>query len=184
LATALTLAFAQPAFARECGGVRMPERARVGGERLVLNGLGLREATAFNVDVYVAALYLEGKTRDAGAILRSDGPKRLVLKFVRDVDESDITEAFQEGFEENSKGAARALASKIRKLNSYMTAMKEGHSMSFTYHPGKGLEVEVRGRKRGVISGARFARSFFAIWLGSNPPNSGLKRGLLGGECD
>ena len=29
-------------------------------------------------------------------------------------------------------------------------------------------------------AGADFAEAFFLIWLGSDPPNAGLKRGLLG----
>jgi hypothetical protein len=34
-----------------------------------------------------------------------------------------------------------------------------------------------------TIEGADFARALFLIWLGKHPPNAGLKKGLLGGEC-
>lgn len=172
---------ARPAHAEECGGVSMPSRTKVGGASLGLNGMGIREATMFNVDVYVAGLYVESRSRSPSRILGADAPTRLVLHFVREVDKSDITDAFTEGFE--SSGKAGALRGKIRKLNSWMSAVDEGDEMVFSYLPGKGLHVRVKGRTRGTIAGADFAKAFFGIWLGSNPPNSGLKRGLLGGSC-
>ncbi len=52
---------ASTAFAAELAGVRMSDQVTVDGRTLSLNGLGLREATAFKVDVYVAGLYLEQK---------------------------------------------------------------------------------------------------------------------------
>ena len=54
-----------PACAAELAGVVMPEQVTVDGKTLVLNGLGLREATFLRVDVYVAGLYLEEKSQDA-----------------------------------------------------------------------------------------------------------------------
>jgi hypothetical protein len=46
------------AHGKECKGVNFPDQAQVDGSNLVLNGLGLRHATAFKVNVYVAALYV------------------------------------------------------------------------------------------------------------------------------
>jgi len=46
------------AHGKECKGVNFPDQAQVGGGNLALNGLGLRQATAFKVNVYVAALYV------------------------------------------------------------------------------------------------------------------------------
>ncbi len=170
-----------PAFAGEKGGVQMPDNIQVEGKALVLNGMGIREATIFNVDVYVAGLYLESKSQDANAILQSTQAKRLVLKFVRAVDRSDITNAWNEGFERNASGQLPALQDRINKLNSWMTAMAVGDSMQFTYLQGKGLEVVVKGAAKGTIPGDDFARAFLSIWL-SKPPNKGLKAGLLGKE--
>ena len=41
---------------KECKDVNFPDQAQVEGSKLTLNGLGLRQATAFKVNVYVAAL--------------------------------------------------------------------------------------------------------------------------------
>ncbi|NUN13239.1 MAG: chalcone isomerase family protein [Myxococcales bacterium] len=166
--------------ARSKEGVSFPDSITVDGKTLVLNGLGTREATVFNVNVYVAGLYLEQKSSDAAAILSSTGTKRLVLKFVRDVERDDIVDAWSDGFEKNAKGQLGALKSKISKLNGWMADMAEGENLSFTYIPQKGTTVEINGKSKGTIDGDDFARALFSIWLGSSPPNSGLKSGLLG----
>lgn len=162
----------------EKGGVKMPDSVTVSGQTLKLNGLGIREATIFAIDVYVAGLYVPTPSKNPQTLMNSDVPKKLVLSFVRDVDADDISGAFTESFERNKFGPA--ILAKIKKLNGWMTDMKEGQSMSFTYVPGTGLEVEVKGQKKGTIEGKDFQASFLAIWLGPNPPNSGLKKGLLG----
>jgi hypothetical protein len=181
---ATTLLVAVPASARECEGVEMPNAVRVDGQRLTLNGMGVREATVFNVNVYVAGLYVEGgRSRSASDILDTAKRKRLILHFVRDVERGDITEAFQTGFRQAAGSSYSSLSGSIRRLNGWVSDMDEGDRMMFTYIPGTGLQVVVNGRNKGTIEGDDFARAFFNIWLGSNPPNAGLKSGLLGGSC-
>ncbi len=168
-------------LAASCVGVSFPDTLDLGGQELLLNGLGLREATIFSVDVYVAALYVGKKSTEGPAILADEGAKRLILHFVRKVGKGKITEAWDEGFVKN--GAAASLSDARSKLNAMMDDMKPGETMSFTYTPESGLEVSVKGEAKGTIAGADFAREFFAIWLGPAPPNPGLKTGLLGAPC-
>lgn len=181
LVSLVGLVVAAPALARTCEDVTMPDQVTVDGTRLVLNGMGVREATALQVNVYVAGLYVEHRSRDGNAILQADERRRLVLHFVRDVDRSDIVEAFTEGF--GHSGQAGAMRAQIRQLSGWMADMHEGERMTFTYVPATGLQVQVGRRTRGTIPGADFARAFFGIWLGTHPPNAGLKTGLLGGAC-
>ncbi|HEX6929025.1 MAG TPA: chalcone isomerase family protein, partial [Gammaproteobacteria bacterium] len=54
LLAAAFVAFAGGVSAAELAGVTLPDTASVGGQELVLNGMGLREK--FWVDVYVGAL--------------------------------------------------------------------------------------------------------------------------------
>jgi hypothetical protein len=183
VALVTSLLLAAPASARECEGVNLPNAASVGGQRLVLNGMGVREATVFNVNVYVAGLYTEGRSRSADDILDPAKRKRLVLHFVRDVERSDITEAFTQGMRSAAGGGFGSLRASLSRLNGWMADMEEGDSMEFTYVPGTGITVKVNGRARGTIEGDDFSRAFFGIWLGRQPPNAGLKRGLLGGSC-
>lgn len=179
---ALCLALAAPAQAADCGGVHMPDSVTVNGTALTLNGLGLREATVFNVDVYVAGLYLESRSTSGPDIIASPGPKRLVLHFVRDVSHDEMAEALQQGFNRNGGGGG-ALTARIARLTGWMPELHEGSVVTFTYLPGSGVQVQTGGTVRGTIEGDDFARVFFSIWLGSTPPNAGLRRGLLGGHC-
>jgi hypothetical protein len=161
-------------------GVTMPEQITVAGKRLSLNGMGLREATMFKVNVYVAGLYVERPSSNPAELIDSDETKVIVLTFVRDVDRGDITKAWTDGFEHNPVVPHGTVQAEIDQLNNWMTGMKKGQTMTFTYVPGTGTTVNVAGKRMGTIQGQDFARSLFAIWLGHKPPSSALRKGLLG----
>lgn len=40
--------------------------------------------------------------------------------------------------------------------------------------------MTVKGQPKGTIAGVDFATALFAMWLGANPVDDGLKDGLLG----
>lgn len=172
-----------PAHGKECKGVSFPDQAQAEGATLTLNGLGLRQATMFRVNVYVAALYVAQKSTDASAILKSNAPFQLVLQFVRDVGRSDLVKGWEEGFENNAKSQLPALKDRIEAFKALMTDMKTGEQLRFVHKPGAGTQVSVKGAAKGTIAGDDFAQALLAIWLGPNPPNEDLKAGLLGGAC-
>jgi hypothetical protein len=93
--------------AKECKGISFPDQAQVEGTNLTLNGLGLRQATAFKVNVYVAALYVAKTSSDANALLGSSAPSELILQFVRNVGADDLRKGWSEGFEKNSRTSCR-----------------------------------------------------------------------------
>ena len=174
---------AAPAHGKECKGVNFPDQTQAGGPALVLNGLGLRQATAFKVNVYVAALYVAQTSADANAILASNTRKELILQFLRDVGGVDLSKGWQEGFDNNAKTQLPALKERIEKLKRWMVDMKTGQRLTFVAKPGEGIEVNVNGAVKGTIEGDDFAKAFLSIWLGTVPPNPALKTGLLGGAC-
>ena len=181
LAAYLMVCLAAPAWAGELAGVSLPERATVDESTLMLNGMGLREATWLNIKVYVAGLYLEAKSSDADAILHAEFPKRIVFVFVRAVGRKRIIQEWDESLEANLGEDFAALEDRVATLQAWMPeAVRKGDEMTFTYLPGKGVVVEIQGEARGTIPGADFARALFAIWLGARPPNQTLKVGLLG----
>ena len=171
---------AVPAGAREWKGIDFPDQIQVDGANLVLNGLGLRQATAFKVSVYVAGLYVADKSGDPQAILQAPTPKRLVLHFLRNVGGSDLTQAWDEGFEKNAADQIPALKERIEKIKSFTKDMKTGQRLTFTYKPGTGIVTDIDGEVMGTVEGDDFSKAFLSIWLGPNPPNQKLKDGLLG----
>ncbi|MCD4774526.1 MAG: chalcone isomerase family protein [Candidatus Aegiribacteria sp.] len=176
----ILLMMTSSAYSMEQDGVEYPDAITVNGINLILNGLGTREATIFKVNVYVAALYLENPSSDGYAICESEETKRLILHFVRDVGGGDIGNAWTEGFMKNSGDDITVFQSRIETLNSWMSELKDGDQMMFTYIPDIGLEVSVKGTFMGTIEGSDFTGVFLSIWLGDDPPNGGLRDGLLG----
>ena len=178
----LGTALAHPATATagEKAGVTMPDTLSVGKTRLVLNGMGLREATFFKVDVYVAGLYLESPSSDATSIIRSKQTKILVLKFVRNVGRSDILKAWHEGFQHNAVIALPLIQREMDQLDAWTPKFKKGDTLRFIYQPDKGVQVDINYARKGTLKGEHFAQSLFAIWLGKHPPTSALKSGMLG----
>ncbi len=158
--------------------VTLPDTAQVGGKTLVLNGLGLR--TKFMVKVYVAGLYLEQKSSDAGAIIKSDAPRQIVMKFVHGASKSQMTDAFDESFSDNTPEARKTMKGDIDRLLGALDPIKSGDEMVFTYVPGTGTTLAINGKDKVTIAGPAFGQVLFSVWLGPKPPNADLKKGLLG----
>jgi hypothetical protein len=183
-ALSLLLGTSAPVAAAECRGVYFPDSTKVGSTDLVLNGLGPRLATIFEVGVYVAGLYLAQKADDPKQILSKDQAWRLVLGFVHDVEAADIREAFTDGFDKSTGGQSEPFRERIEAINALVPDLKVGDTLVFTHRVNKGIEVEINGTPKGEIGDARFAIAFLGISLGPTPPNEELKTGLLGGVCD
>jgi hypothetical protein len=176
----LVAVLAGSASAGRKAGVTMPDSIIVAGQRLVLNGMGLREATWLDIDVYVAGLYVQHPTSNPDALIHDDEIKTIVLQFVRDVGHDDIVKAWRDGFAANATVPLAQLQPYIDQLDAWMPSFTDHDTLAFTYIPGQGVGVDVNGVRKGVIQNADFARSLFAVWLGRKPPTKDLKRGLLG----
>src|SRR5262245_49422090 len=142
----LAVLLALPALAAKLAGVTLPDQVDVGGKTLVLNGLGLREATVLMVDVYVAGLYVQAKTTDPLTVLLPDQPKQLVMRFVRSVGKEKLTEAWTEGFAKNAGDKRDALSAGLAALNGAMTDVKKEDRITLTYLPESGVTVNVKGK--------------------------------------
>ena len=185
---------AGPARGKQCASAAFPEQVQVDGSALMLNGLGLRqdlrrrnnvyqEEFLRKVNIYVAALYLTKTSSDPNAILESNSPYQLTLRFAIHVVAKDITNAWDEGFERSARAELPALKERIAMLNSWMSDVRAGQRLIFTFKPGVGVQVGVKGSVKGTIKGDDFGKAFLSIWLGADPPNPELKTGLLGGVC-
>jgi hypothetical protein len=160
-------------------GVSLPTRVDVEGHALVLNGTATRKK--FIVKVYVAALYLAAKETDAEKILAADEPRHMVMQFVHDVDKGKMCGAWNEALEHNTPDASAELKAQFETLCSYMEDIKKGEQFAFTYLPGQGTRVDVKGATKGTIEGKAFADALFKAWIGPHPgPGEGFKKQLLG----
>lgn len=179
-ALALCLAAPAPALAAKIAGVEFPDAVEAGGHTLKLNGVGLRKK--FIIKVYAGGLYLREPSRDAGAVVATDAPKRVRMVFLRDLTKKQVMDAYREGFEKNSGGPGLQdlLARLARIAPAIPEQLKEGSEMSVTYVPGEGTTVVAAGGGKATVEGKEFADALFKNWLGAHPADEDLKKGLLG----
>jgi Chalcone isomerase-like len=159
-------------------GVTLPDTIQARGTPLVLNGMGLR--TKYGFKVYVAGLYLQQKSSDPDAIVKSDAPKRIVMQFLHAASKSQMADAFSESFRDNAPDAEAVSKPDADRFLSQLDAVHSGDQMVFTYIPGTGTIFVLNGGEKLTVPGPAFAQLRFSVWFGPKPPNSELKTGLLG----
>ena len=158
--------------------VTMPDNITVDGHNLVLNGLGLR--TKFMVKVYVGGLYLEQKSSDADAIIKSPGPKCIVLQFLHGVSQGQLSDSFTEAFSNNSPDAMKTMKPDIDHFLGALEPVKPGERIVMTTLPGTGTTLNIDGHDKATISNPAFSPVLLSVWLGLKPPTSEVKKGMLG----
>jgi len=176
----LALTLALPAGAGTLAGVTLPDKADVGGQTLVLNGLGLR--SKLFIKVYVGGLYLPQKEKNAATVLSGDTPRRMVMHFLYSVNKDQMCDAWKEGLEQNTPKAPADVKKEFATLCSWMEPIPKGHELVLTYVPGTGTQVEVNGKVKGTLPGKATADAIVATWIGPDPgPGQDFKKAVLGG---
>jgi long-chain acyl-CoA synthetase len=169
------------ASAAEVGGVKLAEKATVGGQELVLNGAGVRTRAVFKV--YVGSLYLPAKAATLASVL-AKGPRRVQLDLTRNLSADQLVDALVDGLKDNTSEAE--FASIKPQTDQLVTIMqgfgevKEGHVVTLDFHDGA-TRIAHNGQPKGVILGDSFNHALTKIWLGDKPVQSDLKKAMLGG---
>jgi Chalcone isomerase-like len=158
--------------------VTVPDTVTVGGQSLVLNGMGLR--TKFFFKIYVGALYLPQKANTAEAVMAESGPDRILMHMTYAVNKDQFADAWNEGFHDNNPGMSEALQSSVAQFIAYFGECKIGDVITLDYIPGQGTQVSWNGTFRGNIPGEDFHKALLNVFLGPKPPSDDLKDGLLG----
>jgi hypothetical protein len=175
----LAVSLATPALARKVAGVEFPDSAEVAGQKLTLNGAGVRKKVFFKV--YAGGLYLAARASDAASIVAADAPKRVRMVFLREVTKDQIMDAYREGFEKNSGGPGlKDLLAKLDTVAPAIPTLRKGAEMYVTYVPGEGTTVSAQGGGKVTVPGKEFADAMFKNWLGSSPADEDLKAAMLG----
>nr|WP_231908030.1 MULTISPECIES: chalcone isomerase family protein [Cupriavidus] len=165
-------------------GLRLDDAARVGGRTLQLNGAGLR--AGFLDKGYVAALYLPEKVRNATMVLGGSGPKRLQIRPLREVEPDTFIKALDKGLRINlSESQRQQIHDRLTQFGLTMNLIGTAHKgdvIDIDFTPDTGMVVAINGTPRGrPIPGEDFYQAVLRTYLGNNPVDRELKRGLLGG---
>ena len=162
------------------GGATLPNRVSFEGEKLILNGAGVREK--YWMDMYAGALYLTSKSADANEILNSDNPGAIKIHIVSNLITSDkMISAINDGFENSTKGKTELFSSEIEIFKSYFEEkLNKEDVFDIVYIPSKGVLVYKNGTQKGIIKGLEFKKALFGIWLSEKPADKKLKQAMLG----
>jgi hypothetical protein len=160
-------------------GVNVPDKADVAGQKLTLNGAGLRKK--YFIKVYVGALYLPAVERSTAKILAADEARRMLLHFVYSVKAGQMCDAWTEGLADNTPNAGPEVKAAFKTLCGYMEDIPDGHELALTYLPGEGTRVEVNGKLKGTLPGKPTADAILSTWIGPKPgPGEDFKKAVLG----
>ncbi|MCY4746104.1 chalcone isomerase family protein [Pelomonas sp. UHG3] len=167
----------------EVGNVKYESAVDLAGQKLQLNGAGIRYK--FVVKVYTAGLYLTTKASTTAEVLAAPGPKRIHISMLRDIDGNELGKLFTKGMEDNAPREEFVKSiNGVLKLSEIFASRKQlnnGDNFSVDYVPGLGSTVLLNGKAIGeTIKEPEFFSAMLRIWLGDKPADTGLKEALLG----
>lgn len=160
----------------------------VGGKDLIKLGTGARTKAILG-SVYFASLYVpqELKGMDGKAIVDADEPMAVIMQIDSKLLTKDkFVDATKEGFDKSAKtGYATAKRDAFLKLFDAVV-FKKGDVINLSYAPKTGLTASYTSKETGksqalgTIAGLDLKKALFAIWIGPNPVQESLKKGMLG----
>ena len=170
------------AMSADVSGVKVDDKASVGGQELVLNGAGMRQRLLFKV--YVGALYVPQKTSIPAEVTARNQPRRMSLLLQRDVSADMLLEALRAGLaDNNSQAQLDAIRPQVEQFATIFKSVgeaKSGQVIHIDYTPSEGTRILLDGEAKGTISGEPFNKALFNTWLGDRPVQESLKKALLG----
>jgi Chalcone isomerase-like len=165
------------------GGIRFEPEVNLSGQKLKLNGAGIRYRAIFKV--YAAGLYLADKASQNEDVLKDSVAKRLHLVALRDVGGDEFGKLFTRGMEANTSAQefGKLIAPVIRMGQLFGDAkqLKQGDVITIDYAPSTGMVLSLRGKPLGeAFKEPGFQALMYKIWFGSKPVDEALRGALLG----
>lgn len=189
-AASTLLPWAAPAMAQAVSmeGVDLAPTVTAYGQKLVLNGAGVRKRGYFKADV--TALYLPEKTTSADAIFKLDGVRRIQLNILRRFTSSTITRIFLADFKDHAtEEEFKRLIGPIGQIGAAYANVKEvvkGDVVNLDWVPGRGWLATHNGRSLNEVDGKPLVindklayQIYMRMYIGEGAPPD-LRNGLLG----
>jgi len=152
---------------------------------LLLNGSGYR--SKFFIKVYRGSLYLPEKilaeSQSIGkedVILKNGYPGAIKMKFVySEVEAEKIKDAFREGIENNSPMLSDT--DYVKKfINIFDFNVAEGDVITLFIKDKDSVTIFYNGNILDAVNGKDIGTAVYKIYLGEEPADGGLKKGMLG----
>ena len=167
----------------DVSGVKYEDAIDQRGNKLILNGAGIRYKAVFKV--YTAGLYLQKKASTMEEVLAMPGSKRITLTMLREVDSNELGKLFTRGVEDNTpKSEMGKLIPGLIKMGQIFSDQKKlavGDTIMVEWVPGVGGVISAKGKPQGEpFKEPEFYNALLRIWLGPVPADYKLKEALLG----
>ncbi|HXA46019.1 MAG TPA: chalcone isomerase family protein [Burkholderiaceae bacterium] len=173
----------QYAVARDIGGYKLDDTARVANQNLVLNGAGIRYKAIFKV--YVGGLYLSEKKSTLADVTTLPTAKRMTILFMRDIDSEQFGNNFVHVLKQSLTMDERIkIIDQMVKLGDMFTKIpefKKGDVLTCDWIPGSGTMIQLNEKKTmDLLPDVAFYNALLKIWLGDHVAQDALKQQLLG----
>lgn len=175
----LAVLFSTNAFASDSEEFKFPNETVVENEKLILNGQAIRKVTIFSIKVMMVGLYLKTKSDNSEQILLSKTSKQIQIRFLRNIASEKISGMLREQLAKKCLRECIALKSKADHLGQMMIDFKAGDSLTFIFS-NEEVKVLANNNASGTIQGKHFSNALLSLWIGDNPIDDSLRRGLLG----
>jgi hypothetical protein len=163
-------------------GAKFDPAADVGGQKLALNGAGIRFKAFFKV--YAIGLYTPKKLTKNEEVLDQKIPKRLQLVALRDVGGDEFGKLFARAIEENAtrEEFSKSINAVIRmgQIFADQKQFTKGDVVYIDYLPGTGTSITAKGKHQETFKEPQFSSIMYKIWFGAHPPDTALQKALLG----
>lgn len=162
--------------------IYVPDYIYASGQKLILNGAGMRNK--YYMDLYLCALYLVNKSKDAKSIMEADETMSIRLHIVSNwVTNTRMQLAIREGFNKSTNNNTKHIQQEIEMMtNAFSEKIVKDDVFETHYIPGKGCMVFKNAKHLCTIHGIEFKKALFGIWLSPNNPNHNELRKQLTGE--
>lgn len=161
-------------------GAPMPSAINSNHQKLILNGTGVRNK--FSIDLFTGGLYLKQKSKDAEKIILADELMSFKLEVTSDlITGKRLEKNMRSEFERVTNGQIAPYADRIEVLvRALRENLQKGDVFDLVYEPHAGLNIYKNKKLKASIEGLDFKRMLFTIWLGADPADENLKKGMLG----
>ncbi|AWI54416.1 hypothetical protein DEH84_14035 [Aquabacterium olei] len=172
----------------ELEGVELPETVTAHGQRLVLNGAGVRKRGYYKADV--TALYLPEKRTTPEPIYRLNGVRRIQLNILREFTSSTISRIFIADFKQAATPEEfKRLISVVGQIGAVYANVKrvvKGDVVNLDWVPGTGWmafhnnrPLQIEGEPISAINNELAYQIYLRMYIGEAAPEE-LRNALLG----
>ncbi|KAI2504731.1 Chalcone isomerase-like protein [Fragilaria crotonensis] len=162
-------------------GIHLEELKVVNGVTLVRNGEGVRQFSLFgmNLRIYVAGFWTASQMQSIEEVLACRQPKQMDFTFLRSVDQSRVTGAWQHQLEQSVTYKYDGYDADRDAFINAFGPIENGGTQSVLLL-GNETHVIDQGVLKMKINGDQFQTAFLSMWFGEQAVTPELKSGLLG----